>query len=118
MENALSVLLRMLKKGCECDVYTYNTLIHAFHKTGNVEAVLSFYKIMAENGFSPNLITCKILNSKYYKDRKCAYKWPMENVMPSSLKNKNYLTLADKRKALLAQAGRAADRYSTMELYH
>ncbi|KAK9155531.1 hypothetical protein Sjap_003011 [Stephania japonica] len=71
MENALSVLMRMVDKGCELDSYTYKSLIHGFHAAGNVEAVLSFYEMMVVKGFIPD-VSCQILNSECYKDRKCA----------------------------------------------
>ncbi|KAK1300281.1 hypothetical protein QJS10_CPB13g00527 [Acorus calamus] len=43
------------------DGMTYNTLIHAYCKEGNLEKAFLFHNQMVENSFKPNVVTCNIL---------------------------------------------------------
>ncbi|KAK9154135.1 hypothetical protein Sjap_001615 [Stephania japonica] len=84
ISKAIGVVMGMVDKGCEINSHSYNKLIHGFHASGYVgyvEVVLSSNKIMLEKGCIPNVITCKILNNKRYKDRKCEYGWWIEKLM-------------------------------------
>ncbi|XVF49346.1 hypothetical protein PTKIN_Ptkin04bG0004300 [Pterospermum kingtungense] len=65
MKMAMRVYLRMLKKGCKPDCYTYNTLIHGFAKMGLFDQSWVIYNQMIDQGMQPGVVTYHVMMSNY-----------------------------------------------------
>ncbi|KAJ6373834.1 hypothetical protein OIU78_029510 [Salix suchowensis] len=70
MKMAMRVYFRMLKKGCDPDIYTYNTLIHGFLKMGLFDKAWVLWNLMSDLGIQPNEVTYNLMICYYCKQGK------------------------------------------------
>ncbi|KAJ6340374.1 hypothetical protein OIU77_008185, partial [Salix suchowensis] len=75
MKMAMRVYFRMLKKGCDPDICTYNTLIHGFLKMGLFDKAWVLWNLMSDLGIQPNEVTYNLMICYYCKQGKldCAF---------------------------------------------
>ncbi|KAJ6340402.1 hypothetical protein OIU77_008208 [Salix suchowensis] len=75
MKMAMRVYFRMLKKGCDPDICTYNTLIHGFLKMGLFDKAWVLWNLMSDMGIQPNEVTYNLMICYYCKQGKldCAF---------------------------------------------
>uniref|UniRef100_A0A6N2LI36 Pentacotripeptide-repeat region of PRORP domain-containing protein n=1 Tax=Salix viminalis TaxID=40686 RepID=A0A6N2LI36_SALVM len=70
MKMAMRVYFRMLKKGCDPDICTYNTLIHGFLKMGLFDKAWVLWNLMSDLGIQPNEVTYNLMICYYCKQGK------------------------------------------------
>ncbi|KAG5229837.1 pentatricopeptide repeat-containing protein [Salix suchowensis] len=70
MKMAMRVYCRMLKKGCDPDICTYNTLIHGFLKMGLFDKAWVLWNLMSDLGIQPNKVTYNLMICYYCKQGK------------------------------------------------
>ncbi|KAG5229561.1 pentatricopeptide repeat-containing protein [Salix suchowensis] len=70
MKMAMRVYFRMLKKGCDPDIFTYNTLIHGFLKMGLFDKAWVLWNLMSDLGIQPNEVTYNLMICYYCKQGK------------------------------------------------
>ncbi|KAG5229865.1 pentatricopeptide repeat-containing protein [Salix suchowensis] len=70
MKMAMRVYFRMLKKGCDPDISTYNTLIHGFLKMGLFDKAWVLWNLMSDLGIQPNEVTYNLMICYYCKQGK------------------------------------------------
>ncbi|KAJ6671761.1 hypothetical protein OIU85_015501 [Salix viminalis] len=70
MKMAMRVYFRMLKKGCDPDIWTYNTLIHGFLKMGLFDKAWVLWNLMSDLGIQPNEVTYNLMICYYCKQGK------------------------------------------------
>ncbi|KAB5541803.1 hypothetical protein DKX38_014777 [Salix brachista] len=70
MKMAMRVYFRMLKKGCDPDICTYNTLIHGFLKMGLFDKAWVLWNLMSDLGIQPNEVTYNLMICYYCKQEK------------------------------------------------
>uniref|UniRef100_A0A6N2KT46 Pentacotripeptide-repeat region of PRORP domain-containing protein n=1 Tax=Salix viminalis TaxID=40686 RepID=A0A6N2KT46_SALVM len=70
MKMAMRVYFRMLKKGCDPDICTYNTLIHGFLKMGLFDKAWVLWNLMSDLGIQPNEFTYNLMICYYCKQGK------------------------------------------------
>ncbi|XP_024464952.1 pentatricopeptide repeat-containing protein At5g62370-like isoform X2 [Populus trichocarpa] len=70
MKMAMRVYFRMLKKGCDPDICTYNTLIHGFLKMGLFDKAWALWSLMSDSGIQPNEVTYNLMICYYCKQGK------------------------------------------------
>ena len=70
MKMAMRVYFRMLKKGCDPDNCTYNTLIHGFLKMGLFDKAWVLWNLMSDLGIQPNEVTYNLMICYYCKQGK------------------------------------------------
>ncbi|KAJ6411278.1 hypothetical protein OIU84_007941 [Salix udensis] len=70
MKMAMRVYFRMLKKGCDPDIFTYNTLIHGFLKMGLFDKAWVLWNLMSDLGIQPNKVTYNLMICYYCKQGK------------------------------------------------
>uniref|UniRef100_A0A6N2M810 Pentatricopeptide repeat-containing protein n=1 Tax=Salix viminalis TaxID=40686 RepID=A0A6N2M810_SALVM len=70
MKMAMRVYFRMLKKGCDPDICTYNTLIHGFLKMGLYDKAWVLWNLMSDLGIQPNEVTYNLMICYYCKQGK------------------------------------------------
>ncbi|KAJ6373927.1 hypothetical protein OIU78_029590 [Salix suchowensis] len=70
MKMAMRVYFRMLKKGCDPNICTYNTLIHGFLKMGLFDKAWVLWNLMSDLGIQPNEVTYNLMICYYCKQGK------------------------------------------------
>ncbi|XP_034892951.1 pentatricopeptide repeat-containing protein At5g62370-like isoform X2 [Populus alba] len=70
MKMAMRVYFRMLKKGCDPDICTYNTLIHGFLKMGLFDKAWVLWSLMSDSRIQPNEVTYNLMICYYCKQGK------------------------------------------------
>ncbi|KAJ6340341.1 hypothetical protein OIU77_008157 [Salix suchowensis] len=70
MKMAMRVYFRMLKKGCDPDIWTYNTLIHGFLKMGLFDKAWVLWNLMSDLGIQPDEVTYNLMICYYCKQGK------------------------------------------------
>ncbi|KAG5229840.1 pentatricopeptide repeat-containing protein [Salix suchowensis] len=81
MKMAMRVYFRMLKKGCDPDICTYNTLIHGFLKMGLFDKAWVLWNLMSDLGIQPNEVTYNIMICYYCKQGKLDFATMLLNSM-------------------------------------
>uniref|UniRef100_A0A6N2LK33 Pentacotripeptide-repeat region of PRORP domain-containing protein n=1 Tax=Salix viminalis TaxID=40686 RepID=A0A6N2LK33_SALVM len=70
MKMAMRVYFRMLKKGCDPDIWTYNTLIRGFLKMGLFDKAWVLWNLMSDLGIQPDEVTYNLMICYYCKQGK------------------------------------------------